>query len=62
MAVEPGSPRDRGRADAYYGRRVLPNKRVGFWTTNELTPQEVAEYWAGYEEGPGMYGSKFDAP
>ena len=62
MAVEPGSPRDRGRADAYYGRRVLPNKRIGARSTTDLTPDEVEEYQAGYEESPWLYGSKFDAP
>lgn len=44
------SPYDRGRADAYYGRKPVPHK----WTGPKgavLTPQEIGEYWTGYREG-----------
>ena len=48
-----GSPMDRGRADAYYGRKHAPHwypegtyngERI-----TDLTPEQLAEYTFGYE-------------
>lgn len=56
-----GDPYDRGDSDAYYRRSPTPHK----WTfpvdwrherVEDLTPEEVREYWRGYEENPS--GSK----
>jgi hypothetical protein len=48
-----GNPFDRGSADSYYGRPQYPHKGgVGGGSgprVESLTPEEVAEYTAGYE-------------
>ena len=56
MNKQHGYPFDRGSADYYYGRRPEPH----YWpagtnkghkvTKDQMTPEEIAEYWAGYEE------------
>lgn len=49
------TPYDRGDSDAYYGRPPNPHKWDGEspWTTNRnLTPEEVVEYWRGFDENP----------
>jgi len=49
------SPKDRGSADRYYGRRYSPH----YWRVNEdktmarvdqdkMTESQVEEYWCGY--------------
>lgn len=49
-----GGPYDRGRADRYYGLARNPHKFEGdsFMTplVNNLTPDEVDAYNAGYDE------------
>lgn len=50
-----GSPRDRGSADAYYGRRPEPH----YWpngtlhgykvTAEDMTAEEIADYYDGYD-------------
>ena len=48
-----GSPRDRGRADAYYGRFPHPHKwldALGVKRVELTDPQEINEYWKGYDE------------
>ncbi len=48
-----GSPYDRGRADSYYHRQIRPHKwldGIGRVEIVELSPEEIAEYHAGYEE------------
>lgn len=48
-----GSPWDRGRADSYYGRSIRPHKwldGLGRQEITDLTPAEIAEYHAGFEE------------
>lgn len=48
-----GSPHDRGRADSYYRRPERPHKWLDGIGRNEvidLTPEEIAQYRAGYEE------------
>jgi hypothetical protein len=49
-----GSPYDRGSADSYYGRSPQPHKGgVGGQSgprIEALTPEERAEYIAGYAE------------
>lgn len=50
------SPYDRGSADAYYNRPAVPHKWLGnFPTTRDenLTDEERAEYWRGFEEENG---------
>lgn len=51
---EHGSLFDRGSADSYYGRKQSPHwypKGTGMGEpVVDLTPEEVAEYVAGYEE------------
>jgi hypothetical protein len=49
------SPYWRGDADCYYGRDPKPHKWAGNDSRSadyDLTPEEVAEYWRGYEENP----------
>ena len=47
------SPRERGECDAYYGRLCSPHyygeggKRI---THESMTPDQIAEYKAGFEE------------
>lgn len=54
--VSHGSPRDRGRADRYYGRGRYPHwcpNGTGYPPTvyeNEMTPEQIAEYNKGYNE------------
>jgi hypothetical protein len=49
-----GSLYDRGGADAYYQRRPnphwYPNGTYKGNAVTDLTPAEVAEYWAGYNK------------
>ena len=51
--VEHGDPFDRGSSDSYYGRTRRPHKGgVGGnsgSTKFDLTPQEIADYMAGYD-------------
>ena len=51
--VEHGDPFDRGSADSYYHRTRNPHKGgvggdSGSFNAN-LTPQEIADYMAGYD-------------
>ena len=47
-----GGPYDRGRADAYYGRKPDPHKYpLGTYNGERVVlscPREIAEYFAGY--------------
>lgn len=46
-----GSPYDCGAADSYYGRRWMkPRKIVNREETFDLTDQEKAEYYQGFED------------
>ena len=51
-----GSPRDRGSADAYYGRQPRPHYFVGktrqSLEVNEdgMTDEEIKDYYKGFEE------------
>lgn len=51
-----GGPYDRGSADSYYGRGFNPHYFVGdTYQSNavmidDMTPQEIAAYKAGYDE------------
>ena len=49
-----GSPYDRGDADAYYGRlvRSRPHKMVNGKRVEDLTRDEIAEYYRGAEDNP----------
>jgi hypothetical protein len=54
IAPKHGSPRDRGQADYYYWRDRDPH----YWPQGtgkgqritDLTPEEIEEYLAGYDE------------
>lgn len=52
-----GGPFDRGSADAYYRRQPVPHYFVEGTHTSpkieaeDMTPEEIAEYWQGYDEG-----------
>ena len=44
---------NRGRMDAYYGRPPRPHKwsdPLGRKEITDLSPQEIADYWRGYDE------------
>ena len=51
-----GGPYDRGSADAYYRRGCYPHYYVGATMSSErvdeenMTPDEIKAYLAGYEE------------
>lgn len=51
-----GGPYDRGSADSYYRRGFNPHYFVGATYSSErvdrenMTPEEIAAYTAGYEE------------
>ena len=51
-----GSPRDRGSADAYYGRPMRPHYFNGATyqskeiTEDQMTDEEIKEYTKGYDE------------
>ena len=51
-----GSPRDRGSADAYYGRPMRPHYFSGATyqskeiTEDQMTDEEIKEYTKGYDE------------
>jgi len=49
-----GGPWDRGAADSYYGRPRSPHYFVaGTYTSaksTDLTPEEIADYHAGYDD------------
>ena len=51
-----GSPRDRGSADAYYGRQPRPHYFVGKThlskeiNEDSMSDQEIKEYYKGYNE------------
>jgi hypothetical protein len=53
--VRHGGPFDRGSADSYYGRGIRPHYYLGDSITsdivehNDMTEQELLEYYAGYE-------------
>lgn len=44
-----GSPYDRGGADSYYRRPPSPHKMQGFARIDALTPEEILEYFAGFD-------------
>ena len=56
MNTKHGSPFDRGSADSYYGRPMKPH----YWPAGtyvgeaifkeHMTEEQIAEYYAGYEE------------
>jgi hypothetical protein len=59
-----GSPYDRGGADSWYGREPKPHwypngtgsePRI---TERDMTPDEIAAYWAGYEDNEAEGGKK----
>ena len=51
-----GSPYDRGSADSYYGRNPRPHYFIGAtysskrFTLEEMSENEVREYWRGYDD------------
>ena len=51
-----GGPYDRGSADSYYRRPFNPHYYVGgsyvseMVNKNQMTPEEIAAYKAGYDE------------
>ena len=45
-----GSPYDRGSADRYYGRAFNPHHRLNGDEVTDLTPEQIAEYRAGWNE------------
>jgi hypothetical protein len=45
-----GSPYDRGRADAWYGRSPLPHKGSTSQRDTDLTPLEIAAYNRGFDD------------
>lgn len=49
-----GGPYDRGGCDSYYRRPPNPHKRGGFNRITTLTPEEVAAYWAGYNDNEDL--------
>lgn len=62
MNTDHGSPFDRGRSDSYYRRQEQPHKwldAIGARRVDDLTPQEIAEYRAGYDWNE-EYGDKKD--
>ena len=48
-----GSPYDRGSADRYYGRAFNPHHRLNGEEVTDLTPEQIAEYRAGWSEESG---------
>jgi len=59
MAIH-GSPKDRGRADAWYGRVISPHKYDHSLPKRKkkitkLTDQEIHEYRKGYYEEDGRF-------
>jgi len=48
-----GSPYDRGSADRYYGRSFNPHHRLNGEEVTDLTPEQIAEYRAGWNEESG---------
>lgn len=56
-----GSPYDRGRADAWYGRSRSPHRREGLVEITDLDADEVAAYQAGYQDtvDDGCFGAKW---
>lgn len=58
-----GSLFDRGSADSYYGRKQSPHwypKGTGMGEpVVDLTPEEVVEYIAGYEENEKRGNKKY---
>lgn len=51
MTVAYGSatPFERGEMDSYYRRQPMPHKIAGADKITDLTRDELAEYWKGYE-------------
>ena len=48
-----GSPYDRGRADAYYGRQLNPHMwldGMGRQVVTDLTKEQREAYYAGHDE------------
>ena len=51
-----GSPRDRGSADAYYGRQPRPHYFVGKTrqsleiTEDNMSDEEIQDYYKGFDE------------
>lgn len=71
--TSPGSPYDRGAADAYYGRKAIPHKIVPYTGADGVKgqmqkvpltdPAEIAAYEAGYREaefGEKDYGESIE--
>ena len=57
-----GSPYDRGMSDSYYRRPERPHKwldRIGAQRVDDLNPEEIEEYRAGYDWND-EYGDKKD--
>ena len=44
------TPYDRGGADRYYGRPFNPHYVVDGVTVTDLTPEQIAEYRAGWND------------
>jgi Protein of unknwon function (DUF3008) len=63
MDRSPGSPYDRGGADADYDRsprphKMVPNERGGKDMVKLTDPKEIEEYMAGYEDGEKSKGKQ----
>lgn len=57
-----GSPDDRGKADAWYGRRFSPHKMVSGRYVTDLTKTERCEYEAAFNraiEGGEAYSKDY---
>lgn len=59
-----GGPFDRGSADSYYSRGAKPHYYVGgsyegpIVTEEQMTAEEVAAYYAGYDHNEQFGGKK----
>lgn len=57
-----GGPEDRGAADKWYGRAYNPHYFIGATRSmteaipeSDMTPEQIADYKRGYENGSGKY-------
>ncbi len=58
--INPANPWERGDMDSYYHRPRSPHKMNSQWQRVEsLTPEEIADYHAGYDWNEKM-GDKKD--